>query len=461
MNESSSHVLVNEWLREKRLSAFDGEVSRQGVDQAKSALEKAGLSSREAFGLSLENGSLCTSIYLAALELDLVPVPLAPTQSFEEREELWNRLHLNWAWDTKGLHSRTNSYDALKWPHEVTWILHSSGSTGLPKPIALSFTSFVKNAKDSMKILGRGPQVLHLGSMSQCYTNGLYNSFMLPLLTEGRALIGPVVTGFKFKKFLELIQTHQPEILWVNPAVVQMFLKMQEVPKLSEKALLVSCTAPLSKFEAIQAEAKLQRKVLQSYGLTETLIVSIESPHRSLETQFSAGRILGGRDAIIYEEDTRRLKIQNGSVSPGYIQINHGQIELGFPEGHGGKLYIANDTGQTLESENLQITGRLSNVINVLGAKISAEAIEEVLRSHPEISDAGVCGLQGPDGFERPVAAIETSRTLNTHELADLCAQQLGPKARPSVFISMPKLPRTSNGKLNRVALKEELQKQV
>jgi acyl-coenzyme A synthetase/AMP-(fatty) acid ligase len=90
----------------------------------------------------------------------------------------------------------------------------SSVSTGEPKAIAASLEQFRWNAQKTVEVLGLRKNALHLGSMSQCYTNGLFNSFMLPLLTDGACELGPVVNGLAVRRFIQIVRDFSPQVLW-------------------------------------------------------------------------------------------------------------------------------------------------------------------------------------------------------------------------------------------------------
>ncbi len=440
-------------LTHQKIECFDGTLSAQSIAEIEKTLLIA--KPREAIGVSLDNGKLCTSILIALSYSNLVACPLPPTMPKIERDELWKKLGIRFAFTGTKPESINENQAPIVWPEEIGWIVHSSGSTGIPKAIALSEKSILKNAFDTMNALSVSKNIselTHIGTMSQCYTNGLFNSFLIPVITEGRAVIGPVVSGLKFTKFAEMIDVHQPDILWVNPAVVKMFIKAKRKPRLKKNAVFISCTSPLSQADCIEAEKLFETSVVQSYGLSETLIVSIERIGRNPAEEFSSGSIISPEVSI----QNSQIVISNGAVTPGYAQVSGAKIEFSLPDGGTpGIRYITNDFGRIDSQNRLYIEGRSSNVINVDGAKISPEALEDIMKQHPLIKDIAVCGVWD-DGREKPIAVLEGEKKINDEELAQICIQHFGVKARPAAFVSVSALPRTSNGKLDRVRLKQE-----
>src|SRR6185503_17727481 len=118
------------------------------------------------------------------------------------RRKLWNELGCRYAFEEKSGVQDLSGRDPISWPADVHWVMHSSGSTGLPKAIPLTYAAVEKNAKDVMAFLNLGSDLIHLGSMSACYTNGLFNSFLVPILTGGKTLIGPVFSILKLSAYL-------------------------------------------------------------------------------------------------------------------------------------------------------------------------------------------------------------------------------------------------------------------
>lgn len=423
------------------------------IEARRARLAGTDLKAREAAGMVFENGPDCLETYAAFSFQDLIAVPLPPAIPEDERLRLWRLLGCRWYCDKDGVHRLDDQEGATLWPDDVEWVMHSSGSTGIPKAIPLTFEAVRRNAEDVMDLLALGPKLIHLGSMSQCYTNGLFNSFLLPLLTGGSCVSGPVASALRLREFLELIRAERPDILWVNPTVVAMLQRFAKPEDLASVKALISCTAPLGRSECLAAEAAFGKPVLQSFGTTETLIVSVEAPGRSAAASFSAGKIVGGPDAVGIDGESV-LNIHNRAVTPGYARLVGGRLELSLPNGGiPGELFISGDLARVTGNGNLEIFGRTTNVINVDGVKVSAEQLEDVLRSDPRVVESAVIRMCGRDGRERPLGFVQVAAPVDKHGLMELCAARLGAKARLADLHVLEAIPRTGTGKVDRVAL--------
>lgn len=439
-------------VRDRRVSDSDGYLDLAGVDKVCAELSSAGVGARQAVGVSLENGRRCSATYVALARMNAVAVCLPPAGPVDVRAQLMGQMGCRAMVTEDAVESVRDGKPPARWPDDIHWILHSSGSTGSPKPIALTWAAVAKNAFDTMRTVAGASDSLHLGSMSQCYANGLYNSFLLPLATGGRAHVGPVVTVAGFGSFQRAISRWKPDILWVNPTVVSALLRRSSAADLESVKMMISCTAPLSHSACMHAEQTLQRPVLQSYGLAETLIVSVERPERSAQTEFSAGDLVGGARSAFVGEVSWTLEIANGAVTPGYVRLEAGEVLCELPEGVPGERFVSADRAEFDGAGRLHVLGRLTGVINVGGVKVGAEQLEAVLRRYPGVVDAFVAAVPIAEGRERPGVLVETDIALNLEQVALHCVGILGVAARPVIVRAVSRLPTTSNGKVDRRA---------
>ena len=437
-------------VREGRILAIGGPMTTADVDAAFRILKAVDIRPREAVGICFDNGPACVATYIALAAMDAVAVPQSPVLPETLRRELWLNLGCRYAIEKDGIH-RLGPGDAPVWPDDVMFVVHSSGSEGIPKAIPLTAAALKKNAEDVMQALGMDCNSLHLGSMSQCYTNGLYNSFLLPVLTGGRVLIGPIASALNIRTFVKTVRTVRPDLVWINPTVLTLLRRSCRPTDIESVKLFVSCTAPLRQLDCLAAEREFGKPVLQSYGLSETLIVSLERPNRDVQTEFSAGEVVGGVQAVELESDGT-LTVRNGAVFPGYASIKNSGVTFHLKNGIPGKSFVTGDLAQISPAGRLFIIGRRSNTINVAGTKIGVEQIEDVLLSNPLVLKAVVAAIEDRSGEERPAAMIQTNGRPELDALADRCAEILGPAARPLVIHVVPEIPVTANGKLDRRA---------
>jgi acyl-coenzyme A synthetase/AMP-(fatty) acid ligase len=438
-------------VRQKRVRDDDGPLEHSAIEKRIAALQELGVRPRESVGVSLDNGRSCIETYIAIARVGAVAVPLPPDTSRAERSSLMTALGCRVIATGSSLDVVPEVAPFRSWPDDIHWILHSSGSTGRPKAIALSWSAVRKNALDTVSTLGVEDDRIHLGSMSQCYANGLFNSFLLPLVTGGSVHLGPIASIANFGAYTRAFRRSHASVHWVNPTLVSIVKRRFNASDFTPGAILVSCTAPLSKRLCLESEEKLHRPVLQSYGLAETLIVSVERPSRDAEKEFSAGAPVGGPHSVSTSSEGT-LEIVNGAVTPGYVRMD-GAVKFELPNGIPGERFSSADYGFIGDDGNLTVTGRVTGVINVGGTKLSAEHLEEVIRGFPGVRNAVVVPVTSADGYARAGALIEADSSVELEQLALHCVAMVGRFARPAVIRQVQVLPLTANGKPDRARI--------
>lgn len=447
---------ITQALMEKRLLTAEGAVRLDDLRDYIRVWEREPMGPREAVGISLNNGKDCLLHYLALALLDRVAVPLPPSLPATQRNALWERLGCHSVVTSAGIERVSSNlrHTVVRWPKEIYWVLHSSGSTGSPHAIPVTLDGMLNNARLVRSTLGLEAGTLHLGSMSHCYSSGLYNSFLLPLLTSDRSLVGPLASALNIPKWVELIRLQKPEVLWVNPTCLSMLKNRASSADMRSVRRIISCTAPLTRLQCMDAEETWDCPVLQSYGLVETLIVSMEHPERKAQDSFSAGIILGGKSAVSLEESSGFLYIQNGSVTPGYAFFDSKRVTFQLPEGSvAGKVFKTSDLASIDNANRLFIIARSSNVIDVEGFKIGAEQLEDVVKSFTGVEEVAALGVVDAKSTMRPVLLVRFNKTVPFEMLAQACVDRLGPKARPSEILPVDHIPLTDNGKIHRPSL--------
>ncbi|GAA2180563.1 acetate--CoA ligase [Leucobacter tardus] len=122
--------------------------------------------------------------------------------------------------------------------------------------------------------------------------------------------------------------------------------------------------------------------------------------------------------------------------------------------GHGphGAYYVAGD-GATVDADGcIWILGRLDDVVNVSGHRLSTIEIESSLVAHPAVGEAGVTGVHDPLTGQAVAAFIVDGAAGGTaaEELRHRVSRDIGPIAKPKIIVRVPELPKTRSGKILR-----------
>jgi acyl-coenzyme A synthetase/AMP-(fatty) acid ligase len=331
-------------------------------------------------------------------------------------------------------------------PRPVDIIMHSSGSTGVPKSIGIRLEAMRENALDVGKALGLGPDDTHLGVMSQCYMSGLYNAFALPLVLGGAALSGPVVSPLNAGFLLDALVRRKPTVLWCSPLLVRLFARSKAAPveAFASLRMVISCTAPLPAEDKDAFEARFGRPVLQSYGLCETLILTVEDP--ADPGPGTVGKPVGRPGDLVLDSEGQ-LVAANRALLAGYLEEG---LRLSLA---GLTSYSTGDLGRFDGQGNLHVLGRVTETINRDGVKFSPGEVEAQVLAVPGVGDCAVIGV--PDsGLGVRVVAWVVARDVREETLHEHLRRVLPAVKCPHEVRFVPDLPRTANAKVDRVALR-------
>ncbi|MER5768244.1 acyl-CoA synthetase [Streptomyces sp. NPDC001985] len=226
--------------------------------------------------------------------------------------------------------------------------------------------------------------------------------------------------------------------------------------------LLVSGSAALPLHDHQRIEAATGRRVIERYGMTETLMntsVRLDGEPR----RGSVGTPLRGVELRLTEEDGSVVTAYDG-VTIGEIQVRGEHLFTGYlnrPDATAaafdGDWFRTGDMAVRDPDGSVRIVGRrATDLIKSGGYKIGAGEIENALLEHPGVREAAVTGEPDADLGERVVAWIvpaDAGAPPSAEELAGHVAAQLAPHKRPRTVRFLPALPRNDMGKIMKRAL--------
>ena len=225
--------------------------------------------------------------------------------------------------------------------------------------------------------------------------------------------------------------------------------------------LLVSGSAPLPPSEHEAIERATGQRVVERYGMTETLMIT--AVHASGERRPGyVGPPLGGVEAVLLDDDGAEIAVSDDEAI-GEVAVRGPNLMLEYlnrpdatAEAMRDGLFLTGDMAARAPDGYLRIVGRRStDLVKSGGYKIGAGEIESALLEHPAVAEAAVTAEADPDLGERAVAwiVVEAGESPSAHELEDHVAVLLAPHKRPRTVRFLDELPRNDMGKV----LKTEL----
>jgi long-chain acyl-CoA synthetase len=446
-------------------------------------LKEAGFSSGERAVLWMENSAEYIASYLAVLRLNGVVVALHAQVLPEEIKKVIQLVcatglitsSQNWKKAMNELDSSDLRFVLTEsevigldgnppWmevPEELAQIIYTSGSTGQPKGVMLSHRNLIANADSIIHYLGLKETDSVMAVLPFVYAYG--NSVMLTHLFTGGKLI--IENSFVYPN-LVLDKMKSEEVTGfsgVAPTYALLLghsnLKNYSFPSLR---YLTHAGGPMPLDLLVKVRKAFDGKdIFIMYGQTEAAARITYLPPKELDRKSgSVGLPIPGVTIKIVDSIGESVPVgQIGEVAAAGDNImmgywrNSDQTEKTLDRG----WLRTGDIGRLDEEGFLYIVGRNSEIIKSGAFRISPYEIEEVLLRHPEVSEAGVVGMDDPILGESifGVIAPHDGCYPGEQELLAFCARHLAPYKRPKVIVQVKELPKSPSGKILRQNIKD------
>jgi len=286
-------------------------------------------------------------------------------------------------------------------------------------------------------------------------------------------------------RWWEIIEQHKVTLLYCAPTAIRTFMKWgAEIP---EKFDLTTLRIIGSVGEPINPEAYIWYRetiggsrcpVVDTWWQTETGMLMISPlPGVTSGKPGSAMTALPGVSAEVVDDDGKPVGNGQGGYLvltepwPAMLRTLWGDDER-YKETYWSRwpdVYFAGDGAKKDEDGDLWLLGRVDDVMNVSGHRLSTTEIESALVSHPKVAEAAVVGANDPDTGQAVTAFVilresalkdgeEADESVIT-ELREHVAQEIGKIARPRSIMVVPELPKTRSGKIMRRLLRDVAEK--
>ena len=347
------------------------------------------------------------------------------------------------------------SYDAPR-PDDVALILHTSGSTGRPKRVPLTHANLSISSHNVSATYQLSPSDVALCVMPLFHVHGLVASTLATLATGGTVVVPAKFSPLSFWRI-----ARDSGATWYSavPTIHQLLLARAEPgskPAGAEKLRFIrSCSAALPPQVMHDLEAAFGAPVLEAYGMTEAAHQMASNPLPPADRK--PGSVGPGTNVGITIRDEKGNVLAAGER--GEVCISGPNVVTGYennPEANAtaffGEWFRTGDQGMLDEHGYLSLTGRLKEMINRGGEKISPREIDEVLLAHPGIAEAVSFGVAHPTWGEEVAAAVvlREGTAATESEILAFCRERLADYKRPKQIFITDAIPRTATGKIQR-----------
>jgi long-chain acyl-CoA synthetase len=333
---------------------------------------------------------------------------------------------------------------------DTATVLFTTGSTGRPKGVELAHEATLFTIGNLIDALGYGPEDRELVTLPISHSFGLGHVYCNLFVGGAVHLENSLVN---LKRIFDGLTVFRATGFPGTPTGVGLMIdRAAPLFAIAGKHLrfMVINSAPLPPRRMYQLQELLPRtEIFVYFGLTEasrsTLISLTKAGPRLYE---SVGRPMPGVE-IKLDPLTQEILIRGPHLSKGYWQDDELTAEA-FCDG----WLQTGDIGRFSADNNLFVTGRLKDQINVGGYKADPNEIETVVRESGQVADAAVCGVEGASGVpgEAVVCAVIAtgSAPVDTHILTTFCTARLESYKVPTHWVQVNSIPRAETGKIKR-----------
>jgi len=344
---------------------------------------------------------------------------------------------------------------------DVALVLHTSGTTSRPKMVPLTHRNLCASADHIRDALALTPSDRCLNIMPLFHIHGLVAS-VLSSLGAGASVVA--TSGFDAPRFFDWLATFQPTWYTAVPTMHRAILaragQHHETIERARLRFIRSCSSSLPPTVMAELETMFGVPVVEAYGMTEVShqIASNPLPPR-VRKPGSVGVATGTEIAIMDTGGERLLaEAEAGEIVVRGPNVMHGYAQQVTTQAFTNGWFRTGDLGRLDPDGYLFIEGRLKEIINRGGEKVSPREVEEILLQHPAVTQAVVFAMPDPS-LGQEVAAAVVLRDVNVTEkqLRQFLAARLAYFKVPRRVIALNAIPLGPTGKPQRIGLAEKL----
>ena len=337
-------------------------------------------------------------------------------------------------------------------PDDVALFLHTSGTTSRPKGVPLTHANLAASVKNIAESYALTPDDVAMVVMPLFHVHGLIGVSLSTLASGGSLVVPP---RFSASRFWD--EQRASSATWYSavPTIHQILLMRaddDDAPRGSFR-FIRSCSAALAPAVFEQLESRFDAPVLEAYGMTEAshqMSSNLLPPGARMPGTVGKGTgvqiaIMDDEGGIVATGERAEVVIKGPNVTLGYHNNPQANAET-FTNG----WFRTGDQGFLDADGTLTLTGRIKELINRGGEKISPLEVDAALLHHPAVAEAVCFGVPDVKYGEAVQAAVVCSADSDEATIRAYCAEHLAGFKIPDRIYIVDSLPRTATGKIQR-----------
>ncbi len=348
-------------------------------------------------------------------------------------------------------------------PEDIALILHTSGTTSKPKMVPLTHLNLCTSAKNIVQTLNLNRSDRCINIMPLFHIHGIVGLLLSSLFSGGGIFTS---TGFNALKFFSWLKVFSPTWYSAVPTMHQVILsradRNSEIIAMTKLRFIRSSSASLPSATMKEIEKTFNCPVIESYGMTEAShqMTSNHLPpgnRKAMKVGFAAGpevSVMDGAHNILEKEKIGEIVIKGNNVTKGYLNNSQANKDS-FVDG----WFRTGDQGFYDEEGFLQITGRIKEIINKGGEKISPLEIDDAIMKHESVFQGITFPIVHNKLGEEVAAAVvlKDDHQLTEQALKEFLSKILASYKIPQTIVFLEEIPKGKTGKLQRIGLAKKL----
>jgi acetyl-CoA synthetase len=390
----------------------------------------------------------------------------------DDRDHYWDELTRDQDADPQGCPCEPMDSE------DLLYLLYTSGTTAKPKGIVHTTAGYLVGvATTHHYIFDIKPDSVYWCAADIGWVTGHSYIVYGPLCNGTTGVIYEGTPDWPDKdRWWAIIERYRVDILYTAPTAIRAHMKWG--PEYAERHDLSSLRLLGTVGEPINPEAWVWYRehiggdkcpIVDTWWQTETgMILITPLPGVTTTKPGSATKAFPGVDAAVYDEQGNEVGPGGGgylvlrrpwpAMLRGIYKADDRYVETYWSKY--GDVYFAGDGARIDEDGDFWLLGRVDDVMNVSGHRISTIEVESALVDHRKVAEAAVCGRTDPQTGQAIVAYVtlkggDDGSVEMLEELRNHVAQKIGPIAKPANVVFTPELPKTRSGKIMRRLLRD------
>ena len=344
---------------------------------------------------------------------------------------------------------------------DVALVLHTSGTTARPKRVPLTHANLAASARNVGATLALGPADRCLNVMPLFHIHGLVAATLASLAAGASVVCTP---GFSAAAFLGWLDQFRPTWYTAVPTIHQAVVAATAgTPRDTSLRFIRSSSSPLPRQTLAELERIFAVPVVEAYGMTEAAHQMASNPLPPLQRKPGSVGLAAGPEVAVADAAgvllpagaTGEVVVRGPNVTAGYAANPAANAAAFTADG----WFRTGDQGTMDGDGYLYLSGRLKELVNRGGEKVSPIEIDEALMDHPAVAQALAFAMPHPTLGEEVAAAVvlRPGARAGERELRAFVAERLSYFKVPRRVVVLDAIPTGATGKLQRIGLAAKL----